>query len=743
MKKFLSIIICLGFLLALVACGSLSKQPPFEKNTSTAPLNDNFIAENDTYTLSWNEDNYGVILTNKITGEEWGTSPKESSETKLDSFGMPVKRHEMTNSVLSVYYHDKKVGTDNNNVYSYGGVFENGHIRCARIKNGVHVEYYFDTLEFMIPVDFVLYDDYVSVSVNTKQIRENSNIITSISLTPFFCSVENDTDGASLFIPSGSGALINTISESSNGKVFSAPVYGGDFSQEKLYLSQNETAIRMPVFGVDAVEKGMFAVIDSAADTALIEAIAGSESYGFSGVYSTFQVRGYTKHQSKVFSSAIKTSMIYSESLISESLRVNYYPLSRGNSNYSSMADIYRRYLKKKGFLKTNAETVPMNVEFIGGAQITKSFLGIPYVAVQPTTTLEQASEIITDLSKVADSDFTVNLKGFGKSGVNIGEIAGGFSICKNIGDKSQIKKLSSLCKKENISLFMDFDLIRFSESGSGFSTFFDDVINVGGQKTSCYVYDKATGMQKRSEIYFLLSPWRFDKAANKLLNKTKEFGIDGISLETMTSVSYSDYTEKETSKYYSKSGFSDNVSQTIKFIGNGKSIMASDANVYAAVLADYITNAPNFSDNDAVFSADVPFYQMIFKGYVPMFSESVNLAKDSETLVLRALESGCGLGYTLISKWDNSIIDSDYMYFHSSVYSDLKDSIYDNIKGLSQYYKTISNAHIAANSIISDTVRLTEFDNGVSVYVNYGDVTFETPAGIVAPKSFLIKEGA
>ncbi len=743
MKKILSIILAICFLLSLTACSSVSKQPSFDSNTQMAPLSDKLIAENDTYTLEWNEENYGIILTNKQTGEVWGTSPEESDEVKLDVFGMPVKRHELTNSVLSVYYHNKETGTDNNNVYSYDGVVENGHIRCARIKNGVHVEYFFDKLKIMIPVDFVLCDDYVSVSINPKLIQEDSNTVTSVSLAPFFCSVENDTDKANLFVPSGSGALINTATDSLQGKTFSAAVFGEDLAQEELYDSQSETAIRMPVFGVDAGNKGLCAVIESAEDSALIEAISGAESYGYSAVYPTFQVRGNSEHQAKVFSNEIRTYIIYSEKIISENMQVRYYPLSYGKSDYSAMAGVYREYLKEKGFLKNSAKVIPLNVNLIGGSLITKSFLGIPYTTVQPTTTLKQASEIVTDLSKNTNDNFTVNLKGFGDSGIDIGEIAGGYTISKNIGTKSDLKKLSSLCKEKDIDLFMDFDLVKFSTSGSGFSTFFDNSTNVGFKKVSRYVYDKATRLQNRSKIYHILSPRQFEAAAEKLNVRIEKLGIGGISLESLSSLSYSDYTEKESSKYYSKVGFSDTVLEVMKKLGKNKNVMTSSANVYAAVLSDVIESAPTTSENNIIFSADVPFYQMVFKGYVPMFTESVNLAESYEKMLLKAVESGCGLNYTVISKWDNSLIDSEYDYFYSSVYSDLKNDIFKNAEKLSDYYEKIAEAHIVSHKILNNGVRVTEFDNGISAYVNYGDTPAETEAGTVAPQDYIIGEGA
>lgn len=744
MKRFLILLLSLVLLFALTSCGVAQVQPAFNTKTAMAPLADNLIAENDTYRLDWNEENYGVILTNKVTGEVWGTSPKESDEVKLDSFGMPVKRHEMVNSVLSVYYRDKKSNTDNNNIYSYNGVVENGHVRCARIENGVHVEYYFDSKEFMIPVDFVLYEDHLTISVNPKLIQENKNIVTSVSIAPFFCSAENDTEDAYLFVPSGSGALISTETDSLQGQTFSAPVYGEDLAQEKLYDVEKQEAVRMPVFGVDNGSNGTFAIIEGAAEAASIEAIAGGEAYSYSTVFPTFQVRGYTEHQTRVFSSAIRTYIIYAEAMISQEMKVSFYPLSSlSECDYSVMAHTYRSYLKENGKLPKASDTLQLNVNIIGGSQVTKSFLGVPYETVYPTTTVAQAKDIVSDLSKTIKGDLSVNLKGFGSSGIDVGEIAGGYNVSGKIGNTSEIKKLDALCRDKKIDLFMDFDLVRYSSSANGFSTFFDNASTAGNQKVSQYVYDKAINTHKKSEIYYILSPWQFENAAKKLISKSKKLGVSGISLTSLTSLSYSDYSERSDNKYYSKVGFADTVEKVMKTIGKEKRILAANANIYAALLADAVVDTPTSSSKSFAFFADVPFYQMVLRGHVPMTTESINLSDEPENVILKAVESGSGLNYTVISQWNNALIDSNYSYFYSSVYSDVKDDIGDSVKRLSDYYESIGKAGITSNNILENGLRVTEFDNGVKVYVNYTDTPLESPAGTVEAKDYLVEEGA
>ncbi len=170
---------------------------------------------------------------------------------------------------------------------------------------------------------------------------------------------------------------------------------------------------------------------------------------------------------------------------------------------------------------------------------------------------------------------------------------------------------------------------------------------------------------------------------------------------------------------------------------------MASDANDYAAIAANIVTDAPVVSDRGFTFYEDVPFYSMVFKGYVPMTSESINLAIDPQRIVLGAVESGIGLNYTVINQWGNELIDSHYPYFFSTVYSGVKDDMLATYNSLADYYDSINGAKIVSNTIISSGVHCTAFDNGVTVYVNYNSSAASTPAGECAAQSYIITGGA
>jgi hypothetical protein len=120
----------------------------------------------------------------------------------------------------------------------------------------------------------------------------------------------------------------------------------------------------------------------------------------------------------------------------------------------------------------------------------------------------------------------------------------------------------------------------------------------------------------------------------------------------------------------------------------------------------------------------------MVFKGYVPMASESINTAISSEEQILKNVEGGVGLSYTLIKNYENEFIEYPGYFFFGSQYSDVKDSILETYADLKDYYAAINKATIVDHNILDEGFRETVFSNGVKVYVNYTDAKVTAPNG-------------
>ena len=741
-KKIITAVCCVAIVLSLTACGTDFGSKTYKAVEDNDLPYDNLIATNEKYTLELDDSNMGVILTDKSTGEKWSSSPIDEGGQQVDEFGMPIKRHPRVESILAVECKNF-VSDEVNTYYSYTDAVNGGYVTHSPIENGIVLNFYFTEAGVMIPLECVLTENGVKLTVNPKKIQESDNRVVSLSIAPFFCGVKNDAEDSYLFVPSGSGALMDVSSKSDQGESFSAQVYGYDASIDEVALTAIKEPVRLGVYGVKSGDKAVCAIIDSSEGSAWIKANSGSKTTGYSSCYANFQLRGYTNHSAVVFTYYEVEKLVYSKMMIEKPVSVTYCPLSNENADYSGMAKVYRDYLiKNLGMKEASKNDATLNIRMIGGALMTKSFVGIPYKAVYPTTTLKDAEKIMAEIKKELNTDFSVQLKGFGESGVDVGKIAGSFNVSDKLGSLKELKKLFEYSKNNNIDLYFDFDIERFNKGSAGFTKFFDSITNAGEQKAVQYHYDLAVRHQKTETAFNLLSPVSFVKVYDKISAKTGKYNLLGISLDSASSTTYSDYIDKDNSTYYSKNGFASAVTDVIKAIKQeDKRFMASSANLYSAIMADVITEAPVTSEKNKAFLCDVPFYQMVFKGSVPITVQSINLAADSKLMLLKAIESGSGLGYTVIENWDVSLINAEYPYFYNSVFDSIKGDILNNSKQLSDYYKKISGQHIQKHTVYENGLRETVFENGVVVYVNYTDNAINTPAGEVLPYDYLITE--
>ncbi|MBO5200593.1 MAG: hypothetical protein J6B93_04865 [Clostridia bacterium] len=739
-KKISAIVCCLAICLSLTACTAGFDSLEYVEVLESDKPSDTLIANNSKYTLEIVKSDMSLVLTDKVSGEKWSTTPIDDGGEQLDEFGMPIKKHPRVQSVLAVEC--KNFEKDEvNTYYSYIDAVQSGYVTHTATDNGVVINYHFAEAKVMIPLECTLTEYGLRLSVDPTKIQESENKVLAVSIAPFFCGVKNDTENSYLFVPSGSGALIDVSAKSEQGVTYSADIYGSDPAIDEITEISKKEPIRLGVFGTKMNGKAVCAIVDSSAASASVNAISGSSTFGYSTCYARFQVRGYTNHTAQLFYDTVE-NVVYSKKMINKPLSVTFCPLTGNDANYSGMAKVYRDYLINNFDMQKTSDDLPLSVRVIGGAAMKQSFLGIPYDTVYPTTTLSDAKAIIEELKKELGDDFSVQLKGYGESGVDVGKIAGNYSVHKKLGKWSEIKSLFDYAKDNNIGLYFDFDIERFNKNSGGITKFYDSAANAGELKVLQYNYDLAVKDKKQDTAYNLLSPAKFSTVFEKLAKKTAKFGLSGISLDSLSSVAYSDYSDKENSEYYSKNGFSAAAGKVIDSVkGADKSFMASAANLYSAVRADIITEVPVGSEKSAVFLCDIPFYQMVFKGSVPMTAQSINLSADPEIQLLKAVESGIGLGYTVINNWESSLINADAPLFYNSVFGDIKDSIIKNTKELSDYYNKISGMCIISHTVLENQVRETVFENGVAVYVNYTDQALSTPAGEIGPRDYLITE--
>ncbi len=723
-----------GFLSCLVllgAAGCGAETPTgiqrYDPEHSTN-FEESFIAaENGTYTLEWDSEHYRVLLRETSNGRVWSTLPNGLMTPRYDSEGYEIQNHpQMENPLIVEYINETTVQTEYR--YAYTASLKKGDYQIERMENGLRITYHFAQESLSVPVEYTLLEDGMNVSVNPSDIAEGDTRIRRITLSPFFCSVSNTDPNGTLLIPSGSGALIAPYEWKADvGYTCSYPVYGEDL---QLAESQNDSInnhepVRLPVFGAANGETGICAVIDSAEEAASIECNVGNDKFGFSAVYATFELRGLSPSKS------------YSDTLIGEPISVSYYPLTGGDANYSGIA---RRYRQTLGLSRQDPENFPVAaLKLIGGAHVDAQVLGVPYRDLFVTTSLEQAQTIVQRFLEESGVTPAVTLVGFGESGLDVGRVAGNYKLSGKFGDKKALTDLQSTCETSGVPLYMDYDIVHFSRSGGGLHTLTNAAVTTIGQRALCYKTQLGSGAKVTLKEYFtsrVLLPSIAEQAAAAAVDS----GFQGISYATASANAYSDYADRA---YYSKGNYAEDYAVIADHARNkGLRLAADNANAYAAVSAGLITCAPLSSDKNHLFYTDVPFYEMVFSGMVPMTSDAINLAVEPRTQVLRAVESGIGLGYTFIGKYSDKLLTAQESFFHAAVFDGHAAEVIKTVRDYNQYYGQIRGAQIAEHTLLGREVRKTVFDNGFAVYVNYSNEDAAVENGTVPAQGYLLVKG-
>ena len=423
-----------------------------------------------------------------------------------------------------------------------------------------------------------------------------------------------------------------------------------------------------------------------------------------------------------------------------EPLTVEYLTLDKENASYSGMANLYRDYLINNNQLKKQEDSDVAGVFRLIGATEQKTFhFGIPSTKLAKLTTISEVKEIAEYLSKNIGDEILVELLGFGESGIDVGKLGGGFKIAGELGSKKEIKGLSEFCKNNKVKLFMNFDIVGFSENGNGFSTSKDSAKSYDGQTVYLGFYSNVSRVAEGKTKYVLLSRDKLTSAAVKAGETVKKYGLEGLSLSSAANVAYSDYSTKGCGV----SGLlSEYTAKAYGELSKNTTVISNNANVYAAGLSGFLTETPTVSSQYDIALRDVPFYQMVFKGYIPMSGMSVNLMADYDTAVLKCVEAGIAPTFTLSNNYDNSLAQTKHSAIPVSRFSGLKERIVQTVKETSAVTQKVKGVSIKNHTVAENGLRITEFQNGVKIAVNYNeqDLTFEGKT--VTAGKYIVLEG-
>ena len=709
-------------LCALSLCGCRGIQAPAAADTAPRALGEllsggeQTVASVGAWQLTVDTATGEFAAENRAAGIRWRSNPT-AREREADEIAKGNGRALLA-SALRIEYQDALGNISTSSGYT-ASVRKDG-LKLYAIEDGFRAEYTFVDEEIVIPLDVQLQPDGLHCSVPVAEIQElGENRLLTLTLLPAFGAAGPEEEGYFL-VPDGSGALIRF----NNGKYlydsFSMPVYGAEAAREQEALAYTVENVLLPVFGICKGTSGLLAVIGEGAACAAVEASVAGKSTSYNLISADFTLRSTEGYTIGTSVGVTKEVRLYQEGALGGgTLGVTYRFLDEGQADYAGMAASCREWLIGQGWLPAEkTAAMPLYVRLLGGALKEKSVFGIPTKQIEKLTGFAQAEEILRQLEESGADDLTVLLEGWSQPMLQ-GKIDVKASPASALGGKKELAALQEFCRGQGIALYLDSEFQKAAKWGSGYSSFLHAARTVSGVPAAISRYDLASRQTVEGTQENLLTPGVFTDVFERFLTglqKQDASGETGVGMGSAAYMLYSDYSAgygREQSVLAVQAALN-------KAKAAGRGLTGVRANAYVWAYADCLPALPLASSRYNIEDESVPFLQMVLKGCIPYSTPSVNQADDPQEIFLQAAETGSGLLFTLIGGEAQLTRDTVYAAYTSASATDWIGQAAEYQQALTQLAEQIGDSTIVGHSRRGD-LSATVYENGVTVYVNYG----------------------
>lgn len=719
MKKFL--ILLLLCLLPVMACAEVI-----------------LVAENDRLELHYDTVESQIILKDKLTQEEWRSTPDDIAQDKRATGVNKINRQ----SDLIVQYHNTSYVTDQ--VNSYTGAIKKGDFTWELIENGVAIRYYFPKQGFVIPVQYVLEEDCLAASIISEGIEEEvwedpdtdpekKQSVMNVALLPFMGAAGSDDEGY-LIIPDGSGALIHFNNGRTGAAIYQQDVYGRDDALTIRKAATTTYDVNMPLFGIVRNGRALMAVVENGDYQAQLNAMVNGQLTGYSNAY--FAVQYIHMEANTIMpGSEHSTDVMLPTNTFRDmgNFTVRYYPLAAENATYADVAAAYRAQL---GLKESIADASTQQLEMVASIPSIDTFLGVPYESVRVLTSYEQAAQTLRDFAAEGLNDLTLRYTGWSKQSVR-GKMVTGLDLDNRLGGKKAFDGLRQAVKETGAEMVLAVDLIDIYEDGNGYWSLFAATDSVNSTAKQVPEFLQSTGYQDpEGKPWYLLSPDKVPEAARKLAENLSG-QVDGVSLSMLGNTVYSSFGKTGISRT-SAGMYWQQALETLS--GKIQTLSAKTASAYAFPYIEQVDATPCASSRFEVTDMEIPFYQMVTHGAMALYTEPVNEDGNVRKALLRAIEYGMYPSWRVIAGDTALLSGTDYASWHAASL----DAWREEIKNTAAWMAPLgvyAGMQMTGHEQVTATLSVTTYANGDMVLVNYGSEDAEHLGVTVPALGYAIKE--
>lgn len=592
---------------------------------------------------------------------------------------------------------------------------------------------------FNVTIQYLLEEDGLVVKIPMDRIKYKKGYpIVEIRPLVYFGAGGLTSDGF-LFVPEGSGGIINFNNGKESQSRYISDMYGWDYAIYREAIN-NETRINMPVFGISNGTSSFLCTLEEGNSYGFIEAAISKSVHDYNYVGANY----YLLHQEMMDISAKTTTMVtmFQEQLPAEVLTQRYIFLD--TNDYPSMATRYREYLMSEypELVKKTETDLPVAVELIGAVDRTKHVFGIPTRQPDELTSYKEAKDLIGQLLDFGMTDLSIKYNGWFNDGI-IHDAPNKVNLISELGNKEDFKDLVTYADQNDVDLYLEstFQFVYNNSMADNFMRIRDSAKFVNRKIAELVPYNPVYfGETDYLYTYYLAKPAYYLKNVDAYADGIADYGVKNIAFADIGETLSADYDDKKTvSREAAKIMQAEKLSEISK---EGYNIMINSGNIYAVPYADFIVDANLSTKRYNIVDEEIPFYEIALHGLVSYAGTAVNLASDYERNILKTVETGAGLYFVFMDADSFELQDSRYTRYFSSDFSEWSEETKVLYQRMKEDFGHIYNQYMVDHKKIADGVYMTEYEDGTQVFVNYNENAYLNNGIEIPAKDYIVEGG-
>ena len=616
------------------------------------------------------------------------------------------------------------------------------------------------TFEFVVEI-YLNEDGNLTVNVPKKgvveaQIEEEYDDeademprVASIEVMPYFGAAKQGDEGY-FVTPDGSGSLTYfDVARISTSDEYQKRIYGYDDTFDVFnYPNQNNETISMPVFGVikNDVMITCFAT-ESEANASIVMGQPGVRSLNLYYINYKFKWREF--YESKISKSGQAYTFLEVPSGIGDFTQVYDVRISDDEDySYVDMAALTQEFLLNKWnadaesleYLANaeinsleNKEENPdiMNVK-IFFADVNKASVHL-FTQLKVMTTFEQAKDIIADC--IADNArIRFSLLGWQNDGY-YGNCTRKYNIESALGGASGLKELNEYGTENGTDISADVNLLIAYSKPKNTNLRVSVVKDAGTNYLNYKLVNNAGVFTKSTTTYYISPTYYQSKLLNKDIKKLGNLGFKNVDLEQLGNLVYTDYNKEhpllrqQAIEYYRD--------WIVEYKKAFNTVSVYYGYEYAASVADSILDIPMTASMLFIEDESVPFIQLVYHGIIDYYSSPVNRTSNTVESLLKSVEYGAFPSFEVTEETTETLRYTTYNALFKAQYSalsaDIKDAYVLSLNAIAPVANAKMTSHSCVDGARSGNVYCTVYDNGYSIYVNYGSEDYNAN-GVTVP---------